>query len=128
MSNNNSLLNINNQKVLVEAGILEEVKEQLDKNFKDEILSVVLFGSLARGAKQIGDIDLLIITKRNLGSAYKVAKLFAKQIFGKLFGKYNILFSPIIYDYKSFQDLKNTSYLFDNIRREGKVIYGERLF
>lgn len=108
--------------------VLEEVKDQLNKNFKDEILSVVLFGSLARGEKRIGDIDLLIITNRKLGSAYKVTNLFAKQVFGKLFGKYNVLFSPIIYDYKSFQDLKNTSYLFDNIRREGKVIYGESLF
>lgn len=108
--------------------IIGEVKDQLNERFKDEILSIVLFGSLARGVEKIGDVDLLIITKRNLGSSYKVTKLFAKQVFAELFGKYNILFSPLIYDYKSFQDLKDTFYLFDDIQREGRLIYGERIF
>ncbi|MBU0599452.1 nucleotidyltransferase domain-containing protein [bacterium] len=105
--------------------ILEEAKNKLEEDFKGEILSIVLFGSLARGAKKIGDIDLLIITKRRLGSSYKVTKLFAKQVFGNLFGKYNILFSPIIYDYETFKNLKDNSLLFENIRREGRLIYGK---
>jgi predicted nucleotidyltransferase len=92
------------------------------------IMSVILFGSLARRRPTYDDIDMLIITKPGSGSMSEVTRRFAVEVFGPLFLEYRELFSFIVYTQDQLAQLRDTLPLLDEIRREGVLIYGQDPF
>jgi predicted nucleotidyltransferase len=90
----------------------------------DTILSMVLFGSLARRRSNYDDIDVLIITEPGSTSMSDVTRRLAEEIFGPLFLEYGELFSFIVYSRQQFAQLRNTLPLLDEVRREGVLLYG----
>jgi predicted nucleotidyltransferase len=57
------------------------------------ILSMILFGSLARRRSTYDDIDVLIITEPGTTSMSTVTRRLAEEVFGPLFLEYGELFS-----------------------------------
>lgn len=106
---------------------LTKVLQRLKERFKGEIVSVMMYGSFARESKHFNDIDLLIITNKCFGPRYKTTKMFAKEVFGKVYWDYGIPFSFIVYSREQFEKLKGKLPLLGEIKREGVVLYGERL-
>lgn len=59
--------------------MVEGLKDELRKEFKDRLVSLVVFGSVARGqARRESDIDLLIVVKNLPKSRLKRTELFMK--------------------------------------------------
>lgn len=113
-----------------QAGVraIDEAIKLLQDEYGQEILSIVLFGSFARKDQHYDDIDLLLITNQDQGAVHEVTRELARKIFGRLFLDYGQLFSFIVYNEVQFQRLKDFLPLFDEVRREGVLLYGEDLF
>jgi predicted nucleotidyltransferase len=113
-----------------QAGVhaIDEAIELLQDEYGQEILSIVLFGSFARKDRSYDDIDLLLVTNQYQGSVHEVTRELARKVFGRLFLDYGQLFSFIVYNKTQFQGLKDFLPLFDEVRREGVLLYGEDLF
>ena len=103
---------------------LARLKEQYDGG----IVSVILFGSFARGNPDYGDIDLLIVTDVPTTSVHDTTRELAERIFGPLFWEYGELISFLVYNYDQFCRLKNRLPLFQEIQAEGILLYGRDIF
>ena len=109
---------------------LKAVKESIEilkEKFGDKIYSVLLYGSFARGDRDFDDIDILIITNYSLGSVYKVTNMFTQEVFLRPSDKYGMLFSTLVYDKSCFNRLKEFHPLFEEIKKEGVCLYGEKI-
>ncbi len=101
---------------------------RLKQRYDGSILSIVLFGSFARGEPDYGDIDLLIVTDSRLTSVPDITRELAEGIFGPLFWEYGELFSFLVYDKSRFDQLKDSLPLFQEIKSEGVLLYGRDVF
>lgn len=101
---------------------------QLHEYWDGGIAAVVLFGSLARAQPMYDDIDLLIVTSQELGSASEVTRRMAEKVFGPSFLEHGELFSFLVYTRQQIARLQGELPLLDVIRREGVLIYGEDPF
>lgn len=106
---------------------VKESIEMLKEKFGDKIYSVILYGSFVRGDRDFDDIDILIITNHSLGSVYQVTNMFTREVFLKLSDKYGMLFSTLVYDKSNFNQLKGFHPLFEEIKKEGVCLYGEKV-
>jgi len=113
-----------------QAGVcaIDEAIELLQEEYGQEILSIVLFDSFARKDRGYDDIDLLLVTNLGQGSVHAVTRELAKKVFGHLLLDYGQLFSFIVYNKAQIQRLKDFVPLFDEVRRDGVLLYGEDLF
>jgi len=102
------------------AAAVRQLTEQQDGN----IVSLVLFGSLARRRSSYDDIDLLIVTRSLSGSTSEITRRFAEKVFGLLFLEYGELFSFVAYTQDQFTQLRGLLPLLDEIEREGVLLYG----
>lgn len=104
--------------------LLEKAKEFTRRIKKSNILSLILFGSVATGEiREMSDIDLLVVYDKNYASV--------KKNVNELIDKYldeEILISPIII---SKNEVKNMLNKFDSfilrVENEGIVLYGKSL-
>ena len=97
---------------------VDEFVKRIEKNHHDEIESIILFGSVARGeAREDSDIYILIIIKKE---DFKLRRLFIGTAFDIFMetGK-NISVKFIFYD--DFQRRKNFSFL-KNVITDGVKI------
>ena len=101
---------------------------RLKKRYDGSLLSIVLFGSFARGEPDYVDIDLLIVTDSRLTSVPDITRELAEEVFGPLFWEYGELFSFLVYDKSRFDQLKNSLPLFQEIKSEGVLLYGRDVF
>ena len=113
-----------------QAGVraIDEALKFLHDEYGQEMLSIVLFGSFARKDRGYDDIDLLLVTNSSQGSVHEVTRELAEKVFGRLFLDYGQLFSFIVYNKAQFQRLKYFLPLFDEVRRDRVLLYGEDLF
>ena len=75
---------------------LKEFLKFCKKKFRDELVSIVLFGSYARGtAKKYSDIDLLVIVEKLPESVWDREKLL-DEIVWKILKEMHIRISPIL--------------------------------
>ena len=113
-----------------QAGVraIDEAIKLLQDEYGQEILSITLFGSFARKDRGYDDIDLLLVTDQDQGSVHEVTRELAQKVFGCLFLDYGQLFSFIVYNKAQFQRLKDFLPFFDEVRRDGILLYGEDLF
>ena len=92
------------------------------------VISVILFGSLARRRVTYDDIDVLIVTEPGPGSISEVTRQLAQEVFGPLFLQYGELFSFIVYTQPQLRQLEEIMPLLAEIRREGVLLYGRDPF
>ena len=103
---------------------VQQLTEQQDGN----IISLVLFGSLARWRPSYDDIDLLIVTRSLSSSTSEVTRRFAEEVFGPLFLEYGELFSFVVYTQEQIARLWGQLPLLDEIQREGVLLHGRDPF
>ena len=101
---------------------------RLIEHHNGNIVSVVLFGSLARRRPSYNDIDLLIVTDEAAGTPLETTRRLAEEVFGPLFWEYGELFSPIISTAEQLAELRGELPLLEAIRREGVLLYGQDPF
>jgi predicted nucleotidyltransferase len=101
---------------------------RLSEHHNGNIVSVVLFGSLARRRPTYHDIDLLVVTDQAAGSPAEATRRLAEEVFGPLFWEYGELFSPLIYTAGQLAQLQGELPLLETIRREGVLLYGQDPF
>jgi len=102
---------------------MEFVKRAKEK-FSDKLLSVVVFGSSARGTSdKESDIDLLIVAKDN-----KIKKELASLAFDMTL-KYSEVFEMVVRTPEQIKYLiKLGSPFMDTIFKEGSIVYGTQTF
>lgn len=104
--------------------LFEKAKEFVKKLDKTDILSIILFGSVATGKiTELSDIDFVIVYKNK----YTLVKDNIEKI-TESFLDQEILISPIILSRKEITEMLNRydSFII-KVQDEGKVLYGKSL-
>jgi predicted nucleotidyltransferase len=98
--------------------ILESIKKKLSKNFKDNLKSLILYGSWVKGtANGDSDIDLIAILRR----MNKKTRKRIHDIKSEIDINRSISIVPV-----SLNDFKSEKLpLYTAVKKEGRVIYGE---
>ncbi|MFH1725081.1 MAG: winged helix-turn-helix domain-containing protein [Elusimicrobiota bacterium] len=88
------------------------------------ILSIILFGSRARGEEKAGsDLDLLVVVVDGKGA--KAVEPFVEKLRSALFKKFNIPLSPYVQTLAEIRKKRGRKLpLTDSILQEGKLVYG----
>jgi len=107
---------------------IEAAIHRLQAEGNGVILSVVLFGSLARRHPTYDDIDLFIVVEPGSGSMSEITRRLAHSIFGPLFLEYHQLFSHIVYTPYQLTQLRDILPLLDEIECDGVLLYGQDPF
>jgi len=107
---------------------VDEALALLRKKYGPALVSVMLFGSLARKSRTYDDIDLLLVTDQSLGSTHEVTKELSQEIFGHLFWQHGELFSFVVYSKAQFEGLRGQSPLLDEVEKDRILLYGQDLF
>lgn len=96
--------------------VVDEYSEGLRKIFGDQLVSVLLYGSFARGeGREDSDIDIVCVLRPPFVYAEAIRK--SSVLTAKLSLKYDVVLSRV---FVSEEDLKTRNLpLFMNIRREG---------
>jgi predicted nucleotidyltransferase len=99
--------------------ILEEVKDALQKLYKDNLVEIILYGSYARNDfNENSDIDLLIVLDK-LDSAGKQIDNIVDSIYD-INLKYNTLISVMPISNDDYRSLNSPLLL--NVRKEGVLV------
>lgn len=115
--------NLINQIFETERNYNEEVYKLIKNSLKKESISIILFGSTARGDENISsDYDLCIVYKNNL----KIIEEKVSVLRTSLFNLFNITLAPFYISASRFKNLglQGKSPI-NNIIKEGKVISGK---
>ena len=96
--------------------VVDEYSEALRKIFGDELVSVLLYGSFARGeGREDSDIDIACVLRPPFAYAEAIRK--SSVLTAKLSLKYDVVLSRV---FVSEEELKTRNLpFFMNIRREG---------
>ena len=117
MSKNVNITNVNQE-------ALNETTHILKKLLKDNLIKIILYGSYARGDyNDLSDIDVFVLVNNKKEELNNILN----QIIDKLFDldlKYNITINPLIENTEIYDEYKDCSLLFENIEKEGVVLYG----
>ena len=100
--------------------ILKSFVDELKKNYKEKIVKIILYGSVARGEdREDSDIDVLIITNYD---SFKMQKLVSDVVI-KILLEYGIYISAKVLSVEEFNQMKkiNTSF-YRNILKDGVVV------
>lgn len=109
--------------------ILEEFISVSKKKFKENLVSIILFGSYARGtATKYSDIDLLVVVKKLTENFRKREKM--KQEIGEIFfEKFDVIVQSLFMTKEEIKDnLNSYSPLFVTFPLGFKVIYDNNFF
>lgn len=99
---------------------LEEFVRKLKENLHEELISVVLFGSVAQDkARKESDLDILVITE----DVEKTKKI-VKNLFSEISGFYDKLIEDHIYDKQGFDEAyQEGNDLIINILKDGLILH-----
>jgi predicted nucleotidyltransferase len=99
--------------------ILEEVKDALQKLYKDNLVEIILYGSYARNDfNENSDVDLLVVLNK-LNSAGKEIDNIVDAIYD-INLKYNTLISVVPISNDDYRSINSPLLL--NVRKEGVLI------
>ena len=104
--------------------VIQEASTILKKILKDNLIKIILYGSYARGDyNNFSDIDILILVKNKKEELSSILNIISNYLF-ELDLKYNVTINPLIENTQTFNEYKDYSLLFENIEKEGIVLYG----
>lgn len=102
-------------------GLFNEIVKGIVEILKDEIISIILYGSVARGTENSeSDIDIALIIKNRL-SIEKREEL--DDFLGEMDLKYDKLFSAVDINENKFETWKEIIPFYQNVSREGIVLW-----
>lgn len=108
----------------ISAKINNSVTSDLKLIFKDSLLRIILYGSYARGEETPeSDIDYIVITTLNETEIKRYNQVIVDLSYEYL-NKYGILFSFVIVNSSHFNQYSDTLPYYNNIVKEGMVLYG----
>ena len=117
MSKENNLSNTKKKALNETTNILKDL-------LKNNLIKVVLYGSYARGDyNDFSDIDVFILVNKKKEELNYLLNLIIDKLFD-LDLKYNITINPLIENTDTYNEYKDSSLLFENIEKEGVVLYG----
>ncbi|MBQ9659302.1 MAG: nucleotidyltransferase domain-containing protein [Clostridia bacterium] len=103
---------------------IQESTMILKKLLKKNLIKVVLYGSYARGDyNKFSDIDIFILVNNKKDEINKILNLICESLF-ELDLKYNVTINPLVENLQVFNEYKDCSLLFENIEKDGVVLYG----
>ena len=98
--------------------------EKLQKQESDNLLRVVLFGSVARGdAGEDSDVDVLVLVKDGKGLELLDRIVEASVEADLEAGEYRSHLSPLAYGLEEFTERQDVVPIFRNIEKDGIVLY-----
>lgn len=98
--------------------IAEEFIEGVKKKYKNDIVEIILFGSVAKGTERdFSDIDIMIICKKN---RFKLRRKIMGDVI-KFLLNYSVYISVKTLTQNEFNSLKHTGFI-NQISQEGVVI------
>lgn len=101
--------------------ITNELIEGLKNIFNDNLISIILYGSVARGtANDESDIDIAILLK-NANIQSMKDKLIDFTL--NLDLKYNKVFSVIDIDYNEFKKWEDVLPFYKNLKKDGVILW-----
>jgi predicted nucleotidyltransferase len=101
--------------------ITHELVEGLKDIFKDRLISIILYGSVARGTDtDESDVDIAIILKDSKNQLVQ-DKLVDFTLDLDL--KYNKVFSVIDIDYDEFLKWENVLPFYKNVKKDGVILW-----
>lgn len=101
--------------------LFNEIVKGIVEILKDEIISIILYGSVARGTENSeSDIDIALIIKNRL-SIEKREEL--DDFLGEMDLKYDKLFSAVDINENKFETWKEIIPFYQNVSREGIVLW-----
>lgn len=110
-----------------ESAVLDDISREITGNVPKSIISIILFGSVARGEANLkSDIDVMVVIDKEI-SKTKIDALFDKKN-NAIEMKFNRRLSPIFYTVGEFKEkyIKKLP-LIREILKTGWVIYGKLL-
>ena len=103
---------------------IQESANRLKKLLEKNLIKIVLYGSYARGDyNNFSDIDIFILVSNKKEEIGQILNLISDELFD-LDIKYNVTINPVIENLQIYNDNKEYSILFENIEKEGVVLYG----
>jgi len=108
-----------------EAGLLNDLVDVLTKGFKQSVLSVILFGSVARGEDTPqSDVDILLVLKA--GADRKKVGEILEENEREVYQRYRVGINTLIYTSKEFERMKKNRHpLIEEILAEGVLLVGK---
>ena len=111
-------------KININKEIIDEITEALRDLLKNNLIKIVLYGSYARGDfNNLSDIDIFILVDSEKEDLNKVLDLILDKLY-ELDLKYNVTINPLIENTEIYNKYKDSSLLFENIEKEGVILYG----
>ena len=99
--------------------ILEETKQALLNFYQDQLESIILYGSQARGdARENSDIDILVVLKSAINPYKEIDK--TSEIIAQICLKYDVVISRHFISSATFNN-QITPFIY-NVKKEGVLI------
>lgn len=109
------------EKIKTQTELFNEIVNGIVEILKDEVISIILYGSVARGTENSeSDIDIAIIIKNRL-SIEKREEL--DDFLGEMDLKYDKLFSVVDINESKFETWKEIIPFYQNVSKEGIVLW-----
>ena len=103
---------------------IQESANVLKELLKNNLIKIVLYGSYARGDyNNLSDIDIFVLVKNNKNELNSLLNMICEKFF-ELDLKYNVTLNPLIESLQVYDKYKDYSLLFENIEKDGVVLYG----
>ncbi|MFQ6063247.1 MAG: nucleotidyltransferase domain-containing protein [Methanosarcinales archaeon] len=104
--------------------IAKQFAKEVSKKFRDHIISIILFGSVAKGEdNKYSDIDILVLSK----NPYLIRKEFSKIIVDFL-EKYGELIESLILEEKDLtRNMELGMPIIDDIKKSEVVLWGKSI-
>ena len=103
---------------------IQESTRVLKKLLKKNLIKIVLYGSYARGDyNEFSDIDIFVLVQNRKEELNNILNLICEKLFD-LDLKYNVTINPLIENLQVYNEYKDCSLLFENIEKDGVVLYG----
>lgn len=105
--------------------IVAAVKKSLVASPKSDIVSIVLFGSMARGTERLGsDLDLLVVVPAK--ESVKALEPRIERLRTLLFKRFSMPLSPYVQTLSELQDKHRRELpLIREILKDGRIIFGQ---
>lgn len=104
--------------------VLKEVKNASEILYGDKLNRIILFGSYARGDNtEESDIDIMIVLNCDINDIKKLRHPTAEMA-SNISLEQNVFLSVLLRDKKHFEENLNFLPFYQNIAREGIIVYG----